>query len=207
MAPVFVNTVIADRAVMLESVRAALRFRRRNLDVPFCILAALCLVWGTLFLIRGIWYFFVPYLLSVFFVAYVMLSYRFPMLKLLAAIKGCSPSSNSGMIEFNTLFSESSIDIRIDGESHFLTYSSVSALIESENLLTLVIGDKSFTPVSVPINKSALSVEQKIEFLLFLRRKNPGMRILLQHKKKTLGTRKTFGSGKPSGPSEKNSVK
>ena len=43
MAPVFVNTVNADRSVMLESVRAALRFRRKNLDVPFCILAALCL--------------------------------------------------------------------------------------------------------------------------------------------------------------------
>ena len=191
MAPVFVNTVNADRSVMLESVRAALRFRRRNLDVPFFILAALCLVWGTWFLIRGIWYFFVPYLLSAFFVAYVLLSYRFPMLKLLAAIKGCSPSSSSGMIEFNTLFSESSIDIRIDGESHFLTYSSISALIESENLLTLVIGDKSFTPVSVPISKSALSVDQKIEFLLFLRRKNPGMRILLQHKKSSPASQRT----------------
>ncbi len=183
MAPVFVNTVNADRSVMLESVRAALRFRRRNLDVPFCILSALCLVWGTWFLIRGIWYFFVPYLLSAFFIAYLLLSYRFPMLRLLKAIKGCGQSSGSGMIEFNTLFSDSSIDIRIDGESHFLSYSSVSALIESENLLTLVIGDKSFNPVSVPIDKSELSVDQKIEFLLFLRRKNPGMRILLKHKK------------------------
>ena len=183
MAPVFVNTVNADRSVMLESVRAALRFRRRNLDVPFCILSALCLVWGTWFLIRGIWYFFVPYLLSAFFIAYLLLSYRFPMLRLLKAIKSRGPSSGSGMIEFNTLFSDSSIDIRIDGESHFLSYSSVSALIESENLLTLVIGDKSFNPVSVPIDKSALSVDQKIEFLLFLRRKNPGMRILLKHKK------------------------
>ncbi len=183
MAPVFVNTVNADRSVMLESVRAALRFRRRNLDVPFCILSALCLVWGTWFLIRGIWYFFVPYLLSAFFIAYLLLSYRFPMLRLLKAIKGCGTSSGSGMIEFNTLFSDSSIDIRIDGESHFLSYSSVSALIESENLLTLVIGDKSFNPVSVPIDKSELSVDQKIEFLLFLRRKNPGMRILLKHKK------------------------
>ncbi len=191
MAPVFVNTVNADRSVMLESVRAALRFRRRNLDVPFCILCALCLVWGTWFLIRGIWYFFVPYLLSAFFIAYVLLSYRFPMLRLLKAIKGCGPSSGSGMIEFNTLFSDSSIDIRIDGESHFLSYSSVSALIESENLLTLVIGDKSFTPVSVPIDKSELSVDQKIEFLLFLRRKNPGMRILLQHKKASSASQRT----------------
>ena len=183
MAPVFVNTVNADRSVMLESVRAALRFRRKNLDVPFCILAALCLIWGTWFLIRGIWYFFVPYLLAAFFIAYTLLSYRFPMLKLLKAIEGCSPASNSGMIEFNTLFSESSIDIRIDGQSHFISYTSISALIESENLLTLVIGDKSFTPISVPIEKSALSVEQKIEFLLFLRRKNPGMRIMLRHRK------------------------
>ena len=51
MSPVFVNTVNADRAVMLESVRAALRFRRKNLDAPFFILAALCVVWGTWFLI------------------------------------------------------------------------------------------------------------------------------------------------------------
>lgn len=183
MSPVFVNTVNADRAVMLESVRAALRFRRRNLDVPFCILSALCVVWGTGFLIRGIWYFFVPYLLAVFFVGYALLSYRIPMLKLLQAIKGCSPASDRGMIEFNTLFSESSIDIRIDGESHFLPFSAISALIESERLLTLVIGDKSFKPVSVPLDKSALSVEQKIAFLLFLRRKNPTMRILLRHTK------------------------
>ncbi len=183
MSPVFVNTVNADRTVMLESVRAALRFRRRNLDVPFCILSALCLIWGTWFLIRGIWYFFVPYVLSVFFVAYALLSYRLPMLKLLRAIEGCSPASGSGVIEFNTLFSEGSLDVRIDGESHFLSFSSISALIESENLLTLVIGDKSFTPISVPIDKSALSVEQKIEFLLFLRRKNPGLRILLKHRK------------------------
>ena len=183
MSPVFVNTVNADRAVMLESVRAALRFRRRNLDVPFCILSVLCLVWGTLFLIRGIWYFFIPYLLSFFFITYALLSYRLPMLKLLRAIEGCSPASSSGMIEFNTLFSEGSLDIRIDGESHFLSFSSISALIESDNLLTLVIGDKSFTPISVPIDKSALSVEQKIEFLLFLRRKTPGLRIMLKHSK------------------------
>ena len=183
MAPVFVNTVNADRAVMLECVRAALRFRRKNLDVPFCILSALCLVWGTWFLIRGIWYFFVPYLLSAFLIGYALLSYRIPMLKLLKAIESCSPASSSGMIEFNTLFSESSIDIRIDGESHFLSFSSISALIESENLLTLVIGDKSFTPICVPIDKSALSVDQKISFLLFLRRKNPGMRILLKYSK------------------------
>ena len=183
MSPVFVNTVNADRAVMLESVRAALRFHRRNLDVPFCILSALCLIWGTWFLIRGIWYFFIPYLLSVFFVAYTLLSYRLPMLKLLKAIESCSPASGSGVIEFNTLFSEGSLDVRIDGESHFLSFSSISALIESDNLLTMVIGDKSFTPISVPIDKSALTVEQKIEFLLFLRRKNPGLRILLKHGK------------------------
>ena len=69
------------------------------------------------------------------------------MLKLLKAIQGCSPTSGSGMIEFNTLFSESSLDVRIDGQSHFLSFSSISALIESENLLTMVIGDKSFTPI------------------------------------------------------------
>jgi len=184
MSPVFVNTVNADRAVMLESVRAALRFRRKNLDVPFYILSVLCLIWGTLFAIRLIWYFFVPYILAAFFVGYTLLSYRLPMLKLLKAIKECSPSSTSGMIEFNTLFSESSIDVRIDGESHFLPFSSVSALIESENLLTLIIGDKTFTPISVPLDKSTLSVEQKIDFLLFLRRKNPGMRIMLNHQKK-----------------------
>ena len=169
---------------MLESVRAALRFRRKNLDLPFGILSVLCLVWGTGFLIRGIWYFFVPYLLAAFFVCYSLLSYRFPMLKLLKAIEGCSPRSEGGMIEFNTLFSEASVDVRIDGVSHFLPFSSISALIESENLLTLVIGDKSFSPVSVPMDKSPLSVEQKIEFLMFLRRKNPGMRILLFHSRK-----------------------
>ena len=184
MSPVFVNTVNADRSVMLESVRAALRFRRRNFDVPVGILSVLCLIWGTDFLIRGIWYFFVPYLLAVSFVCYALLSYRIPMLKLLNAIKGCSPHSERGMIEFNTLFSESSLDIRIDGESHFLPFSSISALIESENLLTLVIGDKSFTPISVPMDKSTLSTEQKIAFLMFLRRKNPGMRIMLFHSKK-----------------------
>ena len=184
MSPVFVNTVNADRTVMLESVRAALRFRRKNLDLPFGILSLLCLVWGTGFLVRGIWYFFIPYLLAVAFIGYALLSYRIPMLKLLHAIKGCSPASKCGMIEFNTLFSESSIDIRIDGESHFLGYSAISALIESDNLLTLVIGDKSFTPVSVPMDKSTLSVEQKIEFLMFLRRKNPAMRIMLKHTKK-----------------------
>ena len=188
MSPVFVNTVNADRTVMLESVRAALRFRRRNLDVPFCILSVLCLVWGTWFLVTSVWYFFVPYLLAAFFVAYALLSYRIPMLKLLKAIEGCSPASGSGMIEFNTLFSESSLDVRIDGESHFLPFSSISALIESENLLTLVIGDKSFSPISVPLDKSTLSVDQKIAFLLFLRRKNPGMRILLNHKKKRIAS-------------------
>lgn len=189
MSPVFVNTVNADRSIMLESVRAALRFRRKNLDVPIGILSVLCLVWGTGFLIRGIWYFFVPYLLAAFFVCYALLSYRFPMLKLLKAIKGCSPRSEGGMIEFNTLFSEASVDVRIDGVSHFLPFSSISALIESENLLTLVIGDKSFSPVSVPMDKSPLSVEQKIEFLMFLRRKNPGMRILLCHSKKPTARR------------------
>ena len=95
MAPVFVNTVNADRSVMLESVRAALRFRRRNLDVPFFILAALCLVWGTWFLIRGIWYFFVPYLLSAFFIAYVLLSYRFPMLRRRSCWRNGRPSSTA----------------------------------------------------------------------------------------------------------------
>ena len=183
MSPVFVNTVNADRSVMLESVRAALRFRRRNYDVPIGILSVLCLIWGTGFLIRGDWYFFVPYLLAVAFVCYALLSYRLPMLKLLSAIKGCSPHSQNGMIEFNTLFSESSLDVRIDGESHFLPFSSISALIESENLLTLVIGDKTFTPVSVPVDKSTLSVEQKLAFLMFLRRKNPQIRILLRHEK------------------------
>ena len=183
MTPVFVNTVNADRTVMLESVRAALRFRRRNLDIPVGILSVLCLIWGTGFLVRGIWYFFIPYILAVFFVGYALLSYRIPMLKLQKAIEGCSPHSDKGMIEFNTLFSEASLDIRIDGKSHFLPFTSISALIESENLLTLVIGDKSFSPVSVPMDKSTLSVEQKLAFLMFLRRKNPQMRILLRHEK------------------------
>lgn len=183
MSPVFVNTVNADRSVMLESVRAALRFRRKNLAIPFFILSILCIVWGTWFLVHREWYFFVPYILAAFFVGYVLLSYRLPMLKLLRAIERCSPASEHGMIEFTTLFSESSLDVRIDGTSHFLEYSSVSALIESEKLLTLVIGDKSFTPVSVPLDKSTLSVDQKIAFFLFLRRKNPGMRIMLRHDK------------------------
>lgn len=183
-SPVFVNTVNADRAVMLESVRAALRFRRKNLAIPFLILSMLCVVWGTWFLVRHhVWYFFVPYLLAAFFLGYTLLSYRLPMLKLLKAIERCSAAPGRKMIEFNTLFTESSLDIRIDGTSHFLEYSSVSALIESDNLLTLVIGDKSFKPVSVPLDKSSLSVEQKISFLLFLRRKNPGLRIMLRHDK------------------------
>ena len=183
MSPVFVNTVDADRSVMMESVRAALRFRRRNYDIPLYLISLLCLIWGTGFLMRHIWYFFVPYLLAAAFIGYALLSYRIPMLKLLAAIKGCSPNGSAGMIEFNTNFSESSVDIRIDGTSHFISYGAVSALIESEHLLTLVIGDKSFTPISVPMDKSTLSAEQRINFILFLRRRNPQLRVLLWHDK------------------------
>ena len=85
----------------------------------------------------------------------------------------------------------SAYDVNIDGIYYNLDVENKTQLGIGKNLLTLVIGDKSFTPVSVPIDKSELSVDQKIEFLLFLRRKNPGMRILLQHKKASSASQRT----------------
>lgn len=175
MGPVYVNTLDVTEQLLLESANAAIRFRRRSQSAILTALALLSLLVGTYLIMQMRWYFFIPYIIAVCFLFFSRYAYRIPVRRVYRSIRGADGTRN---VRFVTSFTDRSVEISIDGISNVIPYSRITALVESPNLLTLVIGESEFLPSCIPLNKTLFAGE-RLDFVLYLRRRVPALRVKL----------------------------
>lgn len=175
MGPLYANKVTINESLLLESARCAVRYRSRTYSALMLALSLLSLLVGTYFLMQIRWYFFFGYLLAACFLYFALFSYILPVRRVYRSIRHASEDTG---VCFATQFSDTSLDVSIDGISSVIPYDSVTALVESAHLITLVIGNRTFLPSCIPLDKALFSSE-KLDFVLFLKRRIPNLHVRL----------------------------